>query len=90
MAAFLSSPHIADLMIGFLIVELLVLAAYRRRTGKGPAIGSFIYTWASGLCLALALRLALDDGPWAAIVFFLTGALLVHIADLRRHWGSER
>jgi hypothetical protein len=42
---------------------------------------------AAGLCLLLALRVALTDGRWELVAAALAASLVVHLSDLRLRWS---
>lgn len=76
--------HIADLILGIMILEGIVLIVLRRRTGV--RVLDIVLTLLPGILLALALRAALTDASWIWIGLPLALAFPVHIADLRRRW----
>ncbi len=87
--ALLASGHAVDLILGLLLVEVLALIAYRRVTGRGVPLADVATTALSGACLLLALRAALVGWSPAWIVLCLAGALVAHLADLRRRLRAE-
>lgn len=86
MGAWFASGRIVDLVIGFVVVEAIALAAYRRATGKGIAGVDLVPNLVAGLLLMFALRLALVAAWWGWIALCLLLAGLAHGADLRRRW----
>ncbi len=78
--------RLVDLAILVTLAEGVALFAYRRITGRGPALPEVAAMLGAGLCLMLALRAALTGAPGGAIVVFLGAALVAHIVDLRRRW----
>lgn len=60
-----------------------MLVARHRLTGRGPAPRDILPSLAAGLCLAVALRLALGgvEGMW--ILACLVGAGIAHMLDMR-------
>ncbi|CAN5376256.1 hypothetical protein BH11PSE9_BH11PSE9_03330 [soil metagenome] len=78
--------HVVDAVIAFTIAEAALLALYHRRTGKGVPPREFGANMLSGLCLMLALRLALSPVWWGWVLASLLAAGLAHGADLRRRW----
>ncbi|CAN5918472.1 hypothetical protein BH11PSE8_BH11PSE8_29450 [soil metagenome] len=78
--------HVVDLVIVFTFAEAVLLALYHRRTGKGVPVLEFGANMLSGLCLMLALRLALSPVWWGWVLTSLLAAGLAHGADLRRRW----
>lgn len=79
-----TGEHIADVILGVMILEGIVLIALRHRTGV--RILDIVLTLLPGIMLALALRAALTDASWVWIALPLAFAFPVHIADLRRRW----
>lgn len=82
MEAFFRNGHVADLILGVLVAEALLLALWRRRSGRGPDLPSILALVLPGVALVLALRLALTDAWWGWIGLVLTGALVAHLLDL--------
>ena len=75
-----------DAILVLVVIEGLVLAIVKRRTGKGIAPKSLLGMLGAGAFLMLGLRLALGgagDGPIAAC---LLGSLIAHVADLASRW----
>jgi hypothetical protein len=84
MDAFL--PHLADVVIAWLLVEGALVVWHHRRTGRGVAPRDFAAAWCAGLFLALALRGALAGTSLPVLALLLLAAGLAHAADLRRRW----
>jgi hypothetical protein len=84
-----SSGRIADIVIGLMMVEAIVLFAYHRATGKGLRTTQIFSTLAAGVFLFLALRLALTGASWPWIGFALAASLAAHVADLTSRWNSR-
>jgi hypothetical protein len=82
MAELFASGRIIDLILGLVVVEVMALALWRRRFGKGPALGGLAANLASGGFLLLAVRAALVDAAWEWVALALLGSLLAHLADL--------
>lgn len=80
---------LVDLVIGFTVIEGVVLAAVHRVTGRGPAAAEMAPNLAAGLCLLFALRSALAGAaaPWIALWLLTAGA--AHGCDLWRRWPSR-
>jgi len=89
MREFFTSGRIADLIVLLMVVEGVLLIAYRRRTGRGIAGRALWGNLASGACLLLALRGALVGAHWTWIALALAGALVAHLADLRCRWREH-
>ena len=86
MTATFSLAPLIDAVTAFTLVECLLLAAWRRVTGKGVALYDLLPNMAAGLCLMLALRCLVRDTGSAAVVLFLTAAGLAHGGDLLMRW----
>lgn len=86
MAWLFSSGHVADFILGLLLVEAALLVAWRWRTGRGVPLPGLMAFLLSGGCLILALRVALTDGWWGWIGLFLAVAGTAHVFDLRTRW----
>ena len=86
MAEFFTTGRIADLILGFMALEAVLLIAYRRQTGKGITVGDLAGNLLPGICLVLALRCALVQAWWGWIALWLTLALFGHVAELRSRW----
>ena len=88
--------HWVDAILALTIVEGALLWWWHRRTGRGVAPSDFGLNWMSGLCLMVAVRVALSgSGPASGAVFSATlgGILLclsaagaLHGIDLWRRW----
>ena len=86
--AFFDSGAIVDLILVMVLIELVVLWIYYRRTGRGVAPGLVLGMTASGVSLMMALRTALTDGPWYLVSLFLLASFAAHLIDLRLRWRS--
>jgi hypothetical protein len=83
---FFSVVPLVDLVIGFALLEALVLWLWHQRTGRGVPPGEWALNLLSGLCPMGAVRGALTGAPWFWVAFGLAAAGAVHAADLRRRW----
>ncbi|MCA9739467.1 MAG: hypothetical protein R3E98_02640 [Gemmatimonadota bacterium] len=92
MSGFLASPHLADLVLGVLILEATVLAVWARRSGRGPSVSAWLPFLIAGACFALALRVVLAGGSSVWVGAALVGAGIAHGVDLglRLRDGSDR
>jgi len=77
---------LVDMVIVFTLLECAALVVYRRITGKGVAGRDFIANMASGLCLMLALRCAVQDAGSVWIALFLAAAGGAHGLDIWMRW----
>lgn len=81
-----ASGRIVELILGFMLVEAVVLGIYHRRSGRGLRPLDLALNLAAGALLLLALRAALADPDPLAPAPYLAVALLAHLADLARRW----
>lgn len=86
MSGFFADGSAVDLILVFMILEGIVLAVYRRRTGRGIALVDLAAMLLAGAFLLLALRAALTGASWSGIAGWLSAALVAHLADLARRW----
>ena len=77
MSSFFASGHAVDLVLGFLVLEVLVLAG---RNGVVSALLAVL----PGAFLLLALRAALTGAPWPWVALWVSLSLPAHLADLAR------
>lgn len=77
---------IVDAIVVLVVVEGLILVAYRTRTGGGLPVAGTLANLSSGLALLLALRMAISDASPTSILAFLSVALIAHAADLTTRW----
>ena len=89
LSGFLAGAHLADIALGALVVEAVVLVGYRARTGRGLPAVDLLSVMLPGAFLLLALRSALAGGGGAALSVCLVAALLAHLADMRRRWHQH-
>jgi len=82
----LSPQGLITFVIGFTLLEGVVLWIYRRFTGKGVAAKDFVANWVSGLCLMFALRSALADAWWVWVALWLLASGLIHASDVLSRW----
>lgn len=81
-----ATGRIADLVIALMAIEAVMLIGYRRTTGHGIGVPQVLSNLAAGICLFLALRMALTGAPWTWIGAALALSLAAHIADLKFRW----
>lgn len=84
-----TSGRIVDVMIALVVLEVLALTLYRRRTGAGVAELSLAANAAAGISLMLALRAGLTDAGWATVALCLLFALVFHAADIGQRWSPR-
>ena len=81
-----ASGRVIELILGFMVVEAVVLGIYHRRSGRGVRPLDLALNLAAGALLLLALRVALVDPDPLAPAPYLAVALFAHLADLARRW----
>lgn len=82
MEAFFSSGSVADVALGVMVLEaiiLYVLIAYR---GDVERYRSLMANLAAGASLVIAVRLALVGAHWQWIAAALAASLVAHSVDL--------
>lgn len=79
--AFVSSGQVVDLVIACIVLEIALLAVWRRR-----ALGAALPALCAGLALALALRSALAGQGWEWLTLWLAAAGLAHGCEVWRRW----
>jgi hypothetical protein len=84
-----ASGRMVELIIGLAVLEGLLLAAYRVKTGRGIAPRALLTNLAAGICLLFALRGALTGAGWPILALWLSAALVAHLADLALRWPSH-
>lgn len=81
-----ASGRIVDIIIALMVVEAIVLIAYHKSTGQGIKVPQVLSNLLAGICLFLALRLAITDAHWTWIGVALAAALAAHVLDLTSRW----
>ena len=86
MTAWVASGRVLDWILLAMLAEAASLwGAYRVfRRGVPPA--ACLPSIAAGMCLLLAMRLALAGAWWGFVSATLFGGLAFHLVDLRRQW----
>ncbi|MEY6431060.1 hypothetical protein ABC977_01405 [Thioalkalicoccus limnaeus] len=86
MAEWFESGRIIDLILFLVVVEAVAILAYRRISGRGPALADLLSNLLAGACLMLAVRAALVDAGWQWVAVWLFAGLVAHLFDLSRRW----
>ena len=89
MAEFIASGRAIDVVLGFVLLEAVLLYGIHRRTGRGLAPPVLASMLVPGACLLLAVRAALTDGSWMLVALWLILALVAHLIDLRQRWPQR-
>lgn len=82
------SGRIVDLMIVFLVLEIVGIAWLRKFRGVGIPVGPLLVNIGAGGSIMLALRAALTNAGWQWITLFLVSALVFHVSDLAIRWQT--
>jgi hypothetical protein len=88
MTASLPEAWLVDAIVVLVVVEGVILVAYRARTGGGLPVAGTLANLSSGAALLLALRVALSDASATAVLALLSVALIAHVADLASRWEA--
>lgn len=84
--AWLAAGTLLEWVIALMLLEAVVLLAWRRRTGGGLPVGAVLCVLASGIFLMLAVRAALVSAGVATVAVWLLAALAAHVADIALRW----
>ncbi len=77
----LSGGWMADVLVGVILLEVLLLA------WRAPqALRAALPGLCAGLGLAMALRCALTDAGWPWLLLSLLVAGAAHAVEMQRHW----
>ncbi len=83
------SGRIVDIMIAFIVVEVVLLLVYERATGRGIAPYSLLVNVGAGGSLMLALRAVFSEADWTVITACLVASLVFHTLDTLQRWKSR-
>ncbi|MEM7081563.1 MAG: hypothetical protein AAF465_02435 [Pseudomonadota bacterium] len=83
------SGRIVDIMLAFVVVEVVILLALWHRKGRGVPPRALLLNVGAGGSLMLALGAVLKGFGTAAIAACLVLALVFHLADLLSRWRSQ-
>ena len=86
MNALLANGHVLDWILAAMLLEGAGLTLTYRLTGRGVRPAVLLANLCSGMCLLLAMRLALGGAWWGFVSAALLGALCFHAGDLARQW----
>lgn len=89
MIEIIASGQVIDWILALVAVEALALALFHRLTGCGVPLADLWANLASGACLLLALKAAMNDAPWIWIAAPLAASLFAHLLDLSRRWTAR-
>lgn len=80
------SPHLVDVILAVVAVELVVVALIWRRRRRGISPRALLPNLLAGAFLLLALRCALTEAPWFWLAGCLAASGVANVADLRQRW----
>jgi hypothetical protein len=89
-AELFATGRVVDLILGLVVLEAVLLLAWRWRSGGGLALIDIAANLAAGAFLMLALRSALVGDPWTSTAPWLLAGLTAHLLDLWRRWPRGR
>lgn len=82
----IGSGRIVDIMVVFVVIEVMVLIIYWRRTGKGVPTIPLLANIGAGGSLMLALGATLKGMSPTTIAVCLIASLIFHMTDLAIRW----
>ena len=88
MAEMFASGRLVDLVLLVVLIEVGVLIAFWRKTGRGVRPSSLLPNLAAGVFLLIALRLALAGYGWMPIAACLAASGVAHAVDLKQRWRN--
>lgn len=88
-AELVESGRIVDLMLAVIALEVIVLCAYRAKTGRGLSIASILLNVGAGGSLMVALKWVLTDADWTLVAAALIASLVFHVTDLATRWREH-
>ena len=78
----ITTGRIVDVMLAFVVLEIIILGLYRRATGNGIPMPKLLVNIGAGSSIMLALRAALTGADWKWIAVWLVCGLLFHSSDI--------
>lgn len=85
MSALFTSGHVVDLILIVMAIEAAWLLTRKSRMGRSRMEPLDIaLAFLPGVCLLLALRVALTGGPWPWVALAVTASFPFHLLDLAR------
>ncbi|MFK7859833.1 MAG: hypothetical protein AB8B64_13480 [Granulosicoccus sp.] len=82
----ISSGQIVDIMVLFVVIEVITLVVYWRRTGRGVPPLPLLANVGAGGSLMLALGATLKGFEPTVIALCLVSSLVFHLTDLAIRW----
>ena len=85
MSALFTSGHVVDLILIVMAIEAAWLLTRKSRMGRNRMQPLDVaLAFLPGVCLLLALRVALTGGPWPWVAVAVTASFPFHLLDLAR------
>lgn len=78
------------LVLGFMVIELIVLILIRKKTPARLSVLELMVGVSAGAALLLALREALRESAWQRVAAWLIVALGCHMWDLKLRLATRR
>jgi hypothetical protein len=82
----LAAGTLLEWIVVLMLVEAVLLLAWRARTGGGVPAAGVLCVLASGIFLMLAVRAALTSAGIASVAGWLLAALVAHVTDVLSRW----
>jgi hypothetical protein len=89
MEALFASGRIADIALGVMALEAVVVYVLTALRGDGERYRALLTNLAAGACLVIAVRLALVGADWRWIAAALAASLVAHSLDLAMRLRSS-
>lgn len=86
LSSIITSGRIVDVMVLFVVLEVIVLVIYWRRTGRGVPTIPLLANIGAGGSLMLALGATLKGYSTSLIAACLVASLIFHVTDLAIRW----
>ena len=80
----ITSGHIVDIALIFIIIEFVVLATRASLTPTLERLLALVLALGPGACLMLAVRCALTNAGPIWVAFWLAASLPLHLVDIAR------
>jgi len=88
--SFFGSGRVVDCILGFMVLELIVLILVRNNGSPVFRPVALLVNVGAGAALLLALRSALCAEVWQRVALWLLIALGFHLWDLKIRWSMLR
>lgn len=85
----ISSGRIVDIMVLFVVLEVVVLVIYWKRTGRGVPTIPLLANIGAGGSLMLALGATLKGYNTSVTAVCLIASLIFHVSDIAIRWKRQ-